>query len=211
MFWASLSFPFYLPIFLGAIALGIVAIAQRRRGHGIAILLMALFIPLVIGHGLGAFQVQQVMKAARKSEEGIAGVRVKAPLTDVAGTLREQQYIADNLELFDFQAKYMSDVVDGRIPGVTFKIKNKGERVLERINVVVYFRDASGEVIAEEDYTPVLVSRFNRAEDNRPLMPGQIWQQEWGSFYTAKSVPVEWKEGAAEARIVEIRVEKKGP
>lgn len=218
MFWTLLSFLLYLPLFLAAFVLGIVAIAQRRLGHGIPILLLSVVIPLVIGMGLGAYRTQQVMEEVRKTEAARAipqssqAEPATAPPepTVPPGPSPEQLYIAESLELYDFQAKYMNAVLDGRVPGVTFKIKNKGDRSLERVKVVVLFKDATGSVIAEEDYTPVLVSQYNLSGDNKPLKPGYIWQQERGRFYTAKSVPSEWKEGAAEARIVEVRFQEDG-
>jgi hypothetical protein len=44
--------------------------------------------------------------------------------------------------------------------------------------------------------------------DNKPLKPGYIWQQERGKVYSVNTVPSEWKEGAAVARISEIRFAK---
>ena len=75
------------------------------------------------------------------------------------------------------------------------------------VKVTVYFKDAKGNTIAEEDYTPVLVSNFNfmLSDSNKPLKPNYIWQMERGKFYTAKSVPSEWKEGAAEIRITDLQ------
>jgi len=218
MFWTLFSFLLYLPLFLAAFVLGIVAIAQRRLGHGIPILLLSVVIPLVIGLGLGAYRTQQVMEEVRKTEVARTAPQDSQAAPKLAASepaappdpSAEQQYIAESLELYDFQAKYMNAVLDGRVPGVTFKIKNKGDRSLERIKVVVLFKDATGSVIAEEDYTPVLVSQYNLSGDNKPLKPGYIWQQERGRFYTAKSVPTEWKEGAADAHIVEIRFQKEG-
>lgn len=218
MFWTLFSFLLYLPLFLAAFVLGIVAIAQRRLGHGIPILLLSVVIPLVIGLGLGAYRTQQVMEEVRKTEVARTAPQDSQAASKLAasepaappGPSAEQQYISESLELYDFQAKYMNAVLDGRVPGVTFKIKNKGDRSLERIKVVVLFKDATGSVIAEEDYTPVLVSQYNLSGDNKPLKPGYIWQQERGRFYTAKSVPTEWKEGAADAQIVEIRFQKEG-
>lgn len=219
MFWTLFSFLLYLPLFLAAFVLGIVAIAQRRLGHGIPILLLSVVVPLVIGFGLGAYRTQQVMEEVRKSEATRPTLRdseTSAPAATgatekQAGPSPEQQYIASSLELYDFQAKYMDAVLDGRVPGVSFKIKNKGDRSLERIKVVVLFKDATGAVIAEEDYLPVLVSGYNFSGDNKPLKPGYIWQQDRGKFYTAKSVPTEWQEGAAEARITEIRFAESAP
>jgi hypothetical protein len=39
--WSLFSFILYLPLFLAAFVLGIVAIAQRRLGNGITILLLS--------------------------------------------------------------------------------------------------------------------------------------------------------------------------
>jgi hypothetical protein len=119
---------------------------------------------------------------------------------------RKQDYIK-NLEIYDFKAQYRDSLLDGRIPGVEFKIKNKGTETLDEVKVTVYFKDAKGNTIAEENYYPVLVSKFNITSDNKPLKPNYIWQMERGKFYTAKSVPSEWKEGAAEIRITDLQFE----
>lgn len=75
------------------------------------------------------------------------------------------------------------------------------------VKVTVHFKDASGAVIHEEDYSPVLVSDFSFG-DNKPLKAGYVWQMESGKFYAAKSVPSEWREGSVEARISDVRFSK---
>jgi hypothetical protein len=45
---------------------------------------------------------------------------------------------------------------------------------------------------------------FSMGNENKPLRPNYIWQQESGQFYTAKSIPTEWKAGKATATITEI-------
>jgi hypothetical protein len=71
------------------------------------------------------------------------------------------------------------------------------------VKVIVYFKDAKGNTIAEENYYPVLKSSL--LSESKPLRPNYIWQMERGKFYGAKSVPSEWKEGAAEIRITDFR------
>ena len=109
------------------------------------------------------------------------------------------------LEIYDFKAHYYNSY-GGRIPGVEFKIKNKGTETLEMVQVTVYFKDSGGSIIAEQDYTPLLVSTFSFS-DNKPLRPNYIWQMERENFLSAKSVPSEWKEGAADIRITDLRFE----
>lgn len=210
MMWTLFAFLLYLPLFLAAFVLGIVAISQRRLGNGIPILLLSVVIPLVLGLILGAYRTQQTIEEINKRADTPSGVPQPAAAEPVAptGPTAEESYISDSLELYDFEAKYFDAVLDGRVPGVTFKLRNKGDRSLEMVKVQVLFKDANGSVIFEEDYHPVLVSKYSMSRsDNKPLKPGYIWQQERGKFYVAKSVPTEWKEGAAEARIVEIRFE----
>ena len=121
-----------------------------------------------------------------------------------SGVGKEQAaYIRDNLRLYDLTAKYY-DTYDGREPGVRFKIKNEGERTLDKVTVRVVFFDAAGKAIAEEEYNPVLVSEYNFMGDNSPLRPNYIWQMERDKFYVAKSVPSEWDAGKATATITDV-------
>src|SRR5690606_28064197 len=88
-------------------------------------------------------------------------------------------------------------------PGVRFKLRNDGERTLNRVEVMVFFKDSAGKIIAEKDFNPVLVSQFGIG-DSKPLRPGYIWQMDASRFYKADSGPDEWEEGAVEARITDI-------
>jgi hypothetical protein len=116
---------------------------------------------------------------------------------------RKASYIAEHVELYDVQASYMDALLDGRVPGVLFKLRNTGDATLETVEVTFYFRDESGATIAEEDFHPVLASSYSLAS-RQPLKPGYVWQMEKGKFYTAKSVPSEWAEGNVEAKVTDI-------
>ena len=116
----------------------------------------------------------------------------------------EAAYIAGSLEVYDLQAKYHDTYGDGRVPGVTFKVKNNGNRTLNRVAVRVVFQDAAGQAIAEEEFNPVLVSDYSFGTANTPLRPNYIAQQERGMFWAAKSVPSEWEPGRATATVTEI-------
>lgn len=113
-------------------------------------------------------------------------------------------YIAQNLTLYDLDARYRDSLLDGRVPGVKFKIKNKGNRTLNEVRVRVVFLDEADKPIAEEEYTPVLVIDTNFSGDNTPLRPNYIWSGKSDEFYTAKQVPSEWKSGRATASVTYI-------
>ena len=198
--------------------LGIVSIAQRHISHGIAILLLSVVMPPVLFLGLGVTRTMEVLAPSNDSSTASQSAMKSMSTTETQSVADvqpiepspEELYIQDLLELSDFQARYIESVSKGRIPGVTFKLRNNGDQTLEEVKVVVFFKDAFGSVIAEEDYLPVLASEYNFSGDKKPLKSGYIWQMEQGKFYSAKSVPTEWAEGAAEAMVTEIRFAKEG-
>ena len=86
-------------------------------------------------------------------------------------------------------------------------MKNNGNRALSKVKVTVFFRDRNNNVIYEDYWLPVSTSSWS-SDSNKPLKPNYIWQMERGKFYPAKSVPDEWQEGNAVARITDIEFEK---
>ena len=148
--------------------------------------------------GSGLMDQQESASGSDKEKVSNQGAKEATPLSS------EKQAYLEKIDLYDFTAKYQDAVLDGRVPGVNFKIKNKGDRTLSKVEVTVYFKSPDGTVIAEESYYPVLVTEESFSGDNKPLKPNYIWQQERGHFYTAKNVPSEWKEGAASAKITAI-------
>lgn len=151
--------------------------------------------------GIGHFN--SVERAPAQSAADVNGALAADAANAEASTIEQEKrdYIAKNLEVYELDAKYMNSLLDGRIPGVTFKVKNKGQRTLSSVEVTVEFLDASGKAISEEVYHPVLASSYN---SDPPLRPGHIWQNERGHFLSAKSVPSEWQSGKAMAHVSDI-------
>lgn len=117
------------------------------------------------------------------------------------------EYIANSIDLYDVEAKYFDSLLNKKVPGVLFKLKNKGAKTVDRVVVKCYFLDSGGNRIAEEDFYPVSVSDYGIG-DSKALKPGYVWSMESGKFYSAKSVPSEWKEGSIQIEISEIRFAK---
>ncbi len=127
---------------------------------------------------------------------------IKETKQEIQDIKKKQEYL-NKISLYDLKAKYYETYLEKKVPGVEFKIKNKGNRTLKEVEVTVYFKDVKGTVIAEKQYHPVLVTKYSYGR-NKPLKPNYIWQQEQGKFYKADSVPNEWKEGAISANITNI-------
>jgi hypothetical protein len=223
MFWSLWLFLVYGPLFLVSFVLAIVCLTQRKLTNGLSLLLAVLIVPATTLLFLGTLRADAALKeldaetAKARSDATRKGVAsrtatlsapaARAPTPEPTSAPQDDPMLylaAEKLELYDFKAKYFDSVLDGRIPGVEFKLRNKGDRALKKVRVVVYFQDANGATIAEEDYTPVLSGGFS---NGTPLKPGYIWQQERGRFLSAKKIPSEWKEGAAFAKITEIQFE----
>jgi hypothetical protein len=152
-----------------------------------------------------AEKYEQILKL--DSEMVNAKIGLKETEKEIKSFEEKQTYI-ENVILYDLKAKYYETFLDGKIPGVEFKLKNKGDRTLKGVDIAVYFKDDNGTIIAEEDYHPVLVSEYSFGNDNKPLKPNYVWQMERGKFYQAKSVPSEWKEGAVSAKITDIEFDE---
>lgn len=118
-----------------------------------------------------------------------------------------QSYIDESLVLYDLTAGYYRTYLDEAKPGVRFKLRNKGDRTLDAVSVIVYFKDPNGTTIHEEQFYPVSSIR----SDSKPLKPNYIWQMEAGKFYSAEPVPSEWKEGSVCAEIAYIWFAKEDP
>ncbi|MDQ0194926.1 hypothetical protein [Paenibacillus wynnii] len=121
--------------------------------------------------------------------------------TSQYNTTVEEEYINNLIQVYEFKAKYFDSLLDGKVPGVTFKIKNKGNKTLSEIEVTVYFKDANGNNIAEESYLPVNDMDF----DYKELKPNYTFQLDSDHFYTSKTVPKEWKAGNAEIKVTQIK------
>ena len=141
-------------------------------------------------------------------DEPNAGSVLSSPVTQSetssGPTGEEASYIRNSLRLYEFETKYYDSMFDGRTPGVDFKIKNEGDRTISNLTVKVVFNDVNDKPIAEELYYPVNVGGISMGNEDRPLRPNYIWQQENDRFYMAKNVPTEWSEGNAQATITDI-------
>jgi hypothetical protein len=183
-------------IFLAFIGL-ILALVKKIKGIGMPLLGGVIcFIAVVISIGSTGSTSVAITEAIEETNASLNEAREQE-------TKEEKEYIDSYLELYDIEASYRESMLDGTVPGVLFKIRNTGTRTLNKVKVVVYFKDASGNVIAEEDYFPVLITDFS-FNDDKPLKPNYVWSMEQNRFYTAKSVPTEWEEGSVEVEITEI-------
>lgn len=109
-----------------------------------------------------------------------------------------------NVEITEFVAKRIDTYLEKDVPAIRISLKNNGNRSLDKVKVVVYFKDSNGNTIYEEYFHPVLVNQYSYRGDNKPLKSGYIKEMEKGRYYTLKSALSDWQEGNAIAEIVDI-------
>ncbi len=114
---------------------------------------------------------------------------------------REEDYLKF-LELFDVHAGYRPSFSEERVPGIDFKIRNKGDKTIDEVTVTIYFKDATGKRIAEEQFRPISALSFE--PNHGPLKPGYVWEMEPGQFYRPKLAPRGWQDANADAEISSI-------
>lgn len=148
-------------------------------------------------------------KAMSEISSGIEAAEVGIEKTTKAmEEFTEKMNYIDKVEVTEFIAKRIDTYTEKDIPAVRISLKNNGDRSLDEVKVIVYFKDKDGNTIFEEDYCPVLVSNYSFSSDNKPLKPGYVKEMEKDKYYTLKSALSEWQEGKAVAKVVDIEFTK---
>jgi hypothetical protein len=116
------------------------------------------------------------------------------PQTDDPAALEKKQK-SDYIPLVELTGLTANNynTYDGWKTGVTFRLKNNGDKTLNRVEVTIYFLDGNHQPVYDEKFYPVSVS--NRSNDT-PLRPGYAWQLDSGHFMqVSRAVPDEWQNG----------------
>ncbi|MBU6955620.1 DUF6694 family lipoprotein [Hahella sp. HN01] len=143
--------------------------------------------------------LSELPSGREEAQEGIE--RTTQAMRDFA----EKADYMSKVEITEFFARRIDTYSDKGVPAVRISLKNTGNRSLDKVEVVVYFQDKSGNTIYEKDFLPVLVSRYSFSGDNKPLKPGYIQEMEKGKYYTIDSALSEWEEGKATIKVTDIK------
>ncbi|WP_018275681.1 DUF6694 family lipoprotein [Teredinibacter turnerae] len=148
-------------------------------------------------------------KAMSEISSGVEAAEVGIEKTTKAmEEFTEKMNYMDKVEITEFRAQRIDTYLKKQVPAVRISLKNKGDRSLDKVKVIVYFQDKDGNTIFEEDYFPVLVSEYSFSGDNKPLKPGYVKEMEKDKYYTLESALSDWQEGKAIAKVVDIEFTK---
>lgn len=148
-------------------------------------------------------------KALSEISSGVLAAKVGIEKTTKAmEEFTEKMSYMDKVEITEFVAQRIDTYREKDVPAVRISLRNNGNRSLDKVKVVVYFKDKDGNTIFEENYHPVLVSKYSFGGNNKPLKPGYINEMEKGKYYTLESALSDWQEGKATAKIVDIEFTK---
>lgn len=104
----------------------------------------------------------------------------------------EQEYIKSFMEIYEVDIAYHDFYLSDRAVGVRYKIKNKGNKTLSRVEVLIKYKDKDGLVIYENLLMPIFSSDWNFDDDVSELKPNYIYQMEKGKYTVDEKVPDEW-------------------
>lgn len=124
MFLSLATFFIYVPLFLVAFILSIVAMARGRIATGIILLLLTLVVPPGLGFGLAAF-------------------RFSSALNEMTTDKRDS---SAKIEFEDVESQ-----IDGNYMYCTGKVRNKGDKPVRYVKVAVEWLDNEGTVL-DTDY-----------------------------------------------------------
>lgn len=142
-------------------------------------------------------QLSDLSMGKEAAQEGMAATE------QALKAFTEKMNYLDKVKVTEFVATRIDTYRDKDVPAVRISLKNVGDRTLNKVKAVVYFKDKNDETIFEKEYHPVLVSKFSIG-NNDPLKPGYVREMEKGKYYTLDSNLTEWEEGNASLKIVDI-------
>ena len=142
-------------------------------------------------------QLSDLSMGKEAAQEGMAATE------QALKAFTEKMNYLDQVKVTEFVATRIDTYRDKDVPAVRISLKNVGDRTLNKVKAVVYFKDKNDETIFEKEYHPVLVSKFSIG-NNDPLKPGYVREMEKGKYYTLDSNLTEWEEGNASLKIVDI-------
>lgn len=87
-------------------------------------------------------------------------------------------------------------------PAVFGEIKNKGDRTIKSLDLVIYFLDKDGNIVAEKEYSPIFPSEYSFGNDSSPLKPN--YARKFG--YRAQDAPSDWNR-KVEVKVVKVELE----
>lgn len=135
--------------------------------------------------------------------EEVSGTGEAKTVSSNIGNPVEKEYADNFVEIVNLDTQWHEDILYGeKVAGYTFELKNNGNKDIEYLTVTIYFKDKSGNNIAEASLTPINPSGIF---DNEPLKANYSWKMDTGTYYQAKDVSKDWVEGSAEAVITELR------
>lgn len=109
------------------------------------------------------------------------------------------------IRLYDLQFGLYDTQQDGKIPGLSFKLRNDGDKTLTEVKVRASFLNRNGEVIARETLTPIRAGSTSANQSGTALKPDEEWAMEPGLFFHTRTVPPDWDASKLEAEISDLK------
>lgn len=161
---------------------------------------------------LDSNQFEEALSKYKKLSEMSSGVEAAEIGIDQTkksmSEFTEKMNYLDKVVITKFLARRIDTYLEKGVPAVKISLKNIGDRSLDKVKVVVYYKNKDNDIIFEEDFYPLFVSKNSFGDSHKPMKPGYVKEMGKGKYFTLKSALSGWSEGKAIAKVVDIEFTK---
>lgn len=111
------------------------------------------------------------------------------------------------VEISDFKAKKEEGFTGTMYPAVYFKLKNLGDKSLDKVTVRVHYLDDNGKELLFDDYEIVDATK-KYGDATTPLKPGYVQTPKNNSFERGSAISDDWKETNVKYEVVNVEFSK---
>lgn len=111
------------------------------------------------------------------------------------------------VEISDFKAKKEEGFTGTMYPAVYFKLKNLGDKSLDKVTVRVHYLDDNGKELLFDDFEIVDATK-KYGDATSPLKPGYVQTPKNNSYERGSAISDDWKETNVKYEVVNVEFSK---
>ncbi len=160
-----------------------------------------------INIALANYDFQQAENKLKEIEEKLALNNLeKDELLTIINKRKKFASYVSQLEFYDFYGERVSNMFSGERAGIHFNVKNNGDENIIKLVVTVFYKDANGNVLHDEDF--VFVNKDSWDSDTKKILKAnQVKEMPENIFFTTKEKLSNWETDNTELIIKEIEFE----
>lgn len=149
-------------------------------------------------------EIEETERKIKERRENKAKIEAEKVKQLEKSKIEKENYIIEFIEFLEFEVTRIDTYLDKNLPAVRFAIQNQGNKIISRLELLVYFYDNNNLPIFEKKYVPV--SEYDY-KGYQTLKPNYIFRLDEGEYYTIDNLGSEWS-GKATYEVVDIEFQE---